>query len=93
LEPATRVAAIQQALTSALQPVAIEVNDESHLHRGHAGAQTGKGHFRVRIVSAAFESKSAVVRHRLIYTALADLMATDIHALSIDAQSPDEAAR
>ncbi|MGH8595559.1 MAG: BolA family protein [Gammaproteobacteria bacterium] len=76
----------------AFKPDLLEIEDQSHEHRGHAGARSGKGHFRVRIVTAAFTGKSAVTRHRLIYDALANLMETDIHALSIDARSPQDQA-
>ena len=65
---------IEQRLREALQPMALEVIDESHLHQGHAGANgSGFGtHFRVRITSHLFTGKSAVMRHRLVYDALRD---------------------
>jgi BolA protein len=85
-----RVETIRDRLASALAPTALEVDDESHRHVGHAGARDGRGHFRVRIVSAAFEGKSAIARHRAVYAALGDLMQTDIHALAIDARTPEE---
>jgi BolA family transcriptional regulator, general stress-responsive regulator len=85
-----RVETIRDRLASALAPTALEVDDESHRHIGHAGARDGRGHFRVRIVSAAFEGKSAIARHRAVYAALGDLMQTDIHALAIDARTPEE---
>lgn len=85
-----RLTDIKSKLTAALQPTAMEVIDESHLHAGHAGAQSGKGHFRVHIVSDAFTGKKLLQRHRLVYDALGDLMETSIHALSIHAHSPDE---
>jgi BolA protein len=81
---------IRRKLTAAFAPVALEVVDESHRHAGHAGARDGRGHFRVRIVSAAFTGKSALARHREIFAALGDLMQTDIHALAIDARAPEE---
>lgn len=74
----------------ALQPTALEIIDESHLHAGHAGARDGRGHFRVRVVSQAFRGQRPLARHRLIYTALGELMTTDIHALSIVALTPEE---
>jgi BolA protein len=86
-----RVALIRERLTTALVPDELEIEDESHRHAGHAGARDGRGHFRVRIVSAAFAEKSALARHRAVYAALGDLMQTDIHALAIDARTPDEA--
>jgi len=88
-----RRARIEASLRSHFTPIECVLNDESHLHRGHAGAQGGKGHFRVRLVSAAFIGKAPLARHRLVYGALAELMETEIHALSIEALTPDEAAR
>jgi BolA protein len=84
------VEAIRQRLTATLAPKTLEIEDESHRHAGHAGARDGRGHFRVRIVSEAFAGKSALARHRAVYAALGDLMQTDIHALAIDARTPDE---
>jgi BolA protein len=86
----TRVEAIRSRLASALAPTALEIEDESHRHAGHAGARDGRGHFRVRIVSAAFAGQSAIARHRAVYAALGDLMQSDIHALAIDARTPEE---
>ncbi len=85
-----REARITQTLVAALHPTLCALENESHLHRGHVGATTGKGHFRLRIVAAAFAGKTAIARHRLVYAALASLLETDIHALSIEALSPDE---
>ncbi|MEO5624787.1 MAG: BolA family protein [Dokdonella sp.] len=85
-----RVEQIRTSLTSALAPLELVVEDESHRHAGHAGARDGRGHFRVRIVSAAFSGQAALARHRAIYAALGDLMQTDIHALAIDARAPEE---
>lgn len=85
----TRVDKIRAAL-AALQPQRLEIEDQSHEHVGHAGAATGRGHFRVEIVSAAFAGESAVARHRRVYAALGALMQTDIHALSLRALAPDE---
>lgn len=82
-----RVEKIRAAL-AALQPSALEIEDESHRHAGHAGAATGLGHFRVRIVSAAFAGQPLIARHRMVFAALGELMKTDIHAVSIDAQPP-----
>ena len=79
------------ALQAALAPTLLEVSDESHLHVGHAGAQDGRGHFSVLIVSAAFSGAPSLARHRAVYAALGDMMTTDIHALSIEARDPEEA--
>ena len=84
-----RVAKIEKLLTEAFQPSHLLVKDQSHLHAGHAGAQDGRGHFDVTIVSNAFVGKSPLARHRLIYDALGTLMETDIHALRIHASTPD----
>jgi len=81
--------AIETALREALHPSAIEVQDDSHLHAGHAGAREGR-HVSVRITSARFTGCSRVARHRLVYDALRLLMPTGIHALAIEAHAPDE---
>jgi BolA protein len=88
-----RTEEIRRRLALALAPVALDVEDESHRHIGHAGARDGRGHFRVRIVSAAFEGKAPLARHRAVYAALGDYMQTDIHALAIDARTPEEEPR
>ena len=85
-----RVDLIRSRLNAALAPDALDIEDESHRHAGHAGARDGRGHFRVRIVSAAFVGKSALARHRMVYAVLGDLMQSDIHALAIDARTPEE---
>lgn len=77
-------------LSTALTPVSLELEDESHLHAGHAGAEGGRGHYRVHIVSARFAGLRPIARHQLVYRSLGELMQTDIHALSITAQTPDE---
>jgi BolA protein len=75
---------IRERLCSAFAPSELEVLDEGYKHVGHAGQ--GKGHFHVRIVSAAFAGQLPVKRHRMIYAALDGLMDQGIHALSIDAK-------
>lgn len=82
--------AIRARLATALLPTDINLVDESHKHAGHAGARDGRGHFALTIVSAAFEGKSPIERHRQVYAALGDLMQTDIHALSMKAYAPSE---
>jgi BolA protein len=79
---------IRAKLTAALDPQSLEVLDEGHLHIGHAGE--GSGHFRVRIVSAAFAGKPPIQRHRLVYAAVNDLIGDGIHALAIEARAPEE---
>jgi BolA family transcriptional regulator, general stress-responsive regulator len=81
---------IRRALTDALQPTLLEIIDNSAAHAGHAGVRSGGGHYNVTIVAEAFEGKSLVQRHQLIYKALGDLMKQEIHALGINALSPSE---
>lgn len=76
---------------AAIEPVALELVDESVHHAGHEGAKGGGGHYRLRIVSPHFTGKRVVERHRIIYGALGELMRREIHALSITALAPDEA--
>jgi BolA protein len=90
MSAADRVELIQERLTGEFEPVHLQVKDQSHLHAGHAGARDGMGHFEVTIVADAFGGKSRIERHRLIYAALGPLMQTDIHALKINAYSPEE---
>jgi len=85
-----RILRIREALQVSLDTDDIAVRDDSHLHVGHAGAQSGLGHFHVTIRSAKFSGQSKINRHRLVYEALGDLMETDIHALSIRALAPEE---
>jgi len=83
-----RVERIREALQQALDPELLEVRDDSHRHAGHEGARDGRGHFKVHVVSAAFEGKLPLARHRAVYAALGTMMETDIHALSIRAETP-----
>ena len=85
-----RVARIEQILGEAFSPTYLLVKDQSHLHAGHAGAQEGKGHFEVTIVSDEFDGLNRIGRHRLVYEALGPFMESDIHALRINAYSPSE---
>ena len=78
-----------RARLAALEPVAIEIADDSAQHAGHAGAGGG-GHFRLDIVSSHFAQCRPMERHRLVYDALGSLMKRKIHALSITARTPDE---
>ena len=80
---------IRQRL-SVLAPVKVELIDDSALHAGHAGARSGGGHYRLSIVSAAFTGKNTVARHRMIYDALGDMMRKEIHALAIQAETPED---
>jgi len=83
---------LEAVLRQALQPSAIDVIDDSHLHAGHAGAKEGR-HFTVHITSEAFAGLSRVARHRLVYDAARSLMVEGIHALAIQARTPAEPAR
>lgn len=82
---------IRELLMAGLDPLACEVADESHLHAGHAGAASGGGHYRVRVVSARFEGVNKVARHRLVYDCLREMMQKDIHALAMTLLTPSEA--
>ena len=90
MNTAQRLAEIRTRLEATLAPESLQVDDESHLHVGHEGAKGGHGHFRVLVVSDKFQDQSAIKRHRLVYQAMGDLMQTDIHALAIEAFTPDE---
>jgi BolA protein len=92
MSAATRPERIRALLEAALQPLAIELTDESALHAGHAGAASGGGHYRLRIVSARFEGLRLVMRHRLVYDSVHDMMHAEIHALAITAVAPSELA-
>ncbi|MEW6371468.1 MAG: BolA family protein [Pseudomonadota bacterium] len=86
----TRVERIEARLTEALAPLDLAVGDDSALHAGHAGAASGGGHYSVRIVSDRFEGLRLVMRHRLVYDAVHDMMKAEIHALAITALAPSE---
>ena len=75
---------------AALDPVSLELEDESARHAGHEGAKGGGGHFRVTLVSQRFAGRSVRERHRMVYAALGELMGREIHALAINARAPDE---
>ena len=82
---------IAKKLTDALHPESLSIIDESHLHEGHAGHRPGgETHFRIHIVSRAFEGKSRVERHRMINALLADDLAGGVHALALKTQAPGE---
>ena len=87
--PSSRVVRIRAVLQAELRPTRLEIRDDSAAHAGHVGGG-GMGHFRVRIVSEAFSGKSLVERHRMVHDALAKLLETDVHALSLVTKAPDE---
>ncbi len=78
---------------AALEPLAIELRDDSASHAGHAGAASGGGHYQLRLVSARFTGQSKIARHRLVYDVLSDLMQREIHALAMNLLAPDEVER
>ena len=83
---------IETKLRAAFAPEVLDVIDQSHLHKGHAGApEGGESHFRVRIVSARFEGQSRIQRQRAVNAALRDELAGPVHALSVQALTPGEA--
>ena len=83
---------IERKLSAGLVPLRLAVIDQSHLHAGHAGARAGgESHFRVEIVSAAFRGLSRIDRQREVHRLLAAELAGPVHALSIAAQTPEEA--
>jgi len=84
-----RTEQIRNALQQALSPSLLEIEDQSHLHAGHAGARDGRGHFHVTVQAQAFVGLPLMRRHKLIYAALGELMRSDIHALSITATAPE----
>jgi len=93
MNPQERRKEINRRLKEAFAPESLGVEDESYLHEGHEGAKDGRGHFRVLIIAEIFEGRSMVDRHRMIYRVLDEMMRLDIHALAIDAWSPDELDR
>jgi BolA family transcriptional regulator, general stress-responsive regulator len=86
----TLTALIEARLREALAPTELQVWDDSEAHKGHAGAARGGGHFELLITSDRFSGLRSIARHRLVYDALGDLMQSRIHALSINAKTPEE---
>ena len=84
-----RVELIRECLEETLNPTELEIVDDSHLHAGHSG-HGGAGHFQVHIISEKFNGLATLARHRLVYSALENMMQTEIHALSIKAETPNE---
>ncbi len=85
-----RIAAFDQDLRKAFQVQTLVIDDESHLHAGHAGAASGGGHFKLEIVAPEFKGLNLVARHRAVYAALNRHIPKEIHALTIVALAPDE---
>jgi len=88
----SRIAIMERRLTETFAPLLCQVLDESAQHAGHAGAASGGGHYRIKLVSDVFEGKNRLSRHRLVYDCLHDMMQHDIHALAIVALTPSEQA-
>ena len=86
-----RIALFQEDLNKAFSINKLLIGDESHLHAGHAGAASGGGHFKLSIIAPEFEGMNSVARHRAIYAALHRHIPSEIHALTITAQTPQEA--
>ena len=80
---------IRKKLAS-LEPLRIDIIDDSARHAGHAGAKSGGGHYAVTVVSRQFSGKTLLARHRMVYRVLHELMHKDIHALSVKAYTPEE---
>jgi BolA protein len=85
-----RILRMQSLLQAALTPEFIDIEDESHLHAGHAGARDGHGYYALTLVSDRFDGRPAIARHRMVYAALGDMMSTDIHALRMNLYAADE---
>lgn len=85
-----RIVQFEAALQAQLKPSNLVIEDESHLHAGHAGAASGGGHFRITLTAEAFTGLSRVARHRLVYEALNSYIPAEIHALAIHALAPNE---
>ncbi|WP_136419483.1 MULTISPECIES: BolA family protein [Oxalobacteraceae] len=88
-----RIEKMRAKLIATFAPLECQLEDESYLHAGHAGAASGAGHYKVRIVSERFDGLNRVARHRLVYDCLRDMMHSDIHALNIIALAPSEASQ
>jgi BolA family transcriptional regulator, general stress-responsive regulator len=87
---ATTIEQIRAQLIAIFSPNELTIQDDSHLHKGHPGAADGGGHYTIRITGTAFNGKSLLERHRLIYAALANMMPECIHALRLDVQGYQE---
>ena len=75
---------------AALQPTHLDIVDDSHLHAGHAGSRSGGGHYKLHIVSPHFVGLNTLARHRVIYSALGEMMRLEIHALNIQALTSEQ---
>ena len=90
---ANRTERLRARLQAELDPTVLEITDDSHLHAGHAGAASGGSHYSVKIVSSKFQGLALVMRHRLVYDAVHEMInKAEIHALAITALAPSEPA-
>ncbi|BDT59039.1 BolA family transcriptional regulator [Massilia varians] len=90
---ANRTERLRARLQAELDPTVLEITDDSHLHAGHAGAASGGSHYSVKIVSDRFQGQTLVMRHRLVYDAVHEMInKAEIHALAITALAPSEPA-
>lgn len=87
------IAHIERTLKESLTITHMNIVDDSQHHYGHPGAASGGGHFKLTVVSPDFTGKSALARHRLIYAGLQSLIGAEIHAINIDAKTPEEWAQ
>ena len=85
-----RIALFEEDLRNSFAVEYLEIEDESHLHAGHAGAASGGGHFKLTIISPDFKGLSPIGRHRAVYEALNRHIPQEIHALTILAKTPDD---
>ena len=85
-----RIDRMRAAITAALAPTVLELQDDSAKHAGHPGAASGGGHYHVRVVSERFEGLKLVSRHRLVYDSVHDMMHKESHAIAINALAPSE---
>ncbi len=88
---AALVERIRALVQDRLQPLRLDIRDDSAAHAGHAGGG-GKGHFRLVIVAPCFSGRTLLQRHRLVHDALAELLVEEIHALALVTQAPEEVA-
>ena len=86
-----RIALFEEDLRKSFAIEHLDIEDESHLHAGHAGAASGGGHFKLTIISPDFKGLTSLARHRAVYAALNEHIPQEIHALTIFAKTPEEA--
>lgn len=90
MRDAPALEALLRQRLAVLEPVRLDLVDDSALHVGHPGAAGGGGHFRLAITSLSFRGRNRVERHRLVYAAVGDLVPDRVHALAIEARAPGE---